>query len=246
MVDSGVCPQCRRPRGATDEHRLDEAASDNVDWAGLPVNLDFTFSQVQRDKVYAQHLMRKRGSQLFRTANGGPCAPASRRKSRSLTRRPGKAASSGSATTGATPAKPLAATHASPPGTLVMSSHGRYRSTALVNAKHWRSCRYDASFCTAKYSRALATNDAVRRWGKHGGCTGDRDFRVLNAPTADVITARAARAADVDHCPTRCRRAYPRRIRNIAYCRVSQCPSRRSSRHARSARFHHRWSPRAR
>lgn len=79
MVDSGVCPQCRRPRGATGEHRSDEAASDSVDWAGLPVNLDFTFSQVQRDKVYAQHLMRKRGSQLFRTFNGGPlcaCEPA--------------------------------------------------------------------------------------------------------------------------------------------------------------------------
>ncbi|AFC48401.1 hypothetical protein OCO_20380 [Mycobacterium intracellulare MOTT-02] len=31
-----------------------------MDWAGLPVNLDFAFSRDQRDKVYAQHLMRRR------------------------------------------------------------------------------------------------------------------------------------------------------------------------------------------
>lgn len=37
---------------------------DRVDWAGLPVNLDFAFSQDQRDKVYAQHLMRRRGTQF--------------------------------------------------------------------------------------------------------------------------------------------------------------------------------------
>lgn len=30
----------------------------------MPVNLDFAFSREQRDKVYAQHLMRKRRSQL--------------------------------------------------------------------------------------------------------------------------------------------------------------------------------------
>ncbi|MCV7027653.1 hypothetical protein [Mycobacterium sherrisii] len=71
MVNGGVCPQCRLPRGATDERRPADTESDKVDWAGLPVNLDFTFSQAVRDKVYAQHLMRKRGSQLFRTTTNG-------------------------------------------------------------------------------------------------------------------------------------------------------------------------------
>ena len=37
-----------------------ELPADHVAWAGLPVNLDFAFSQTQRDRVYAQHLMRKR------------------------------------------------------------------------------------------------------------------------------------------------------------------------------------------
>lgn len=51
------CPlRCRlRRRAGADEH---------VDWAGLPVNLDFAFSPNQRDKVYAQHQMRKRETQL--------------------------------------------------------------------------------------------------------------------------------------------------------------------------------------
>ena len=39
---------------------------DHVDWAGLPINLDLAFSQQQCDKVYRQHLMRKRGAQLWR------------------------------------------------------------------------------------------------------------------------------------------------------------------------------------
>ncbi len=43
----------------------DSPAADQVDWAGLPVNLDMVFSQQQRDKVYVQHLMRKRGTQLW-------------------------------------------------------------------------------------------------------------------------------------------------------------------------------------
>ncbi|OBG71549.1 hypothetical protein A5714_01190 [Mycobacterium sp. E2462] len=48
--------QCRlRYRGGGNEH---------VDWAGLPVNLDFAFSLNQRDKVYAQHERRKRETQL--------------------------------------------------------------------------------------------------------------------------------------------------------------------------------------
>ena len=41
-------------------------ARDHVDWAGLPVNLDLAFSQQQCDKVYRQHVMRKRGAQLSR------------------------------------------------------------------------------------------------------------------------------------------------------------------------------------
>ena len=36
-----------------------------VNWAGLPINLDLAFSRQQRDKVYVQHLMRKRGAQLW-------------------------------------------------------------------------------------------------------------------------------------------------------------------------------------
>jgi hypothetical protein len=40
------------------------APSDQIAWAGLPINLDFAFSRKQRDKVYVQHLMRKRESQL--------------------------------------------------------------------------------------------------------------------------------------------------------------------------------------
>jgi hypothetical protein len=39
---------------------------EQVDWAGLPVNLDMAFSRKQRDKVYVQHLMRQRESQLSR------------------------------------------------------------------------------------------------------------------------------------------------------------------------------------
>lgn len=35
-----------------------------IDWAGLPINLDFAFSRKQRDKVYVQHLLRTRESWL--------------------------------------------------------------------------------------------------------------------------------------------------------------------------------------
>lgn len=42
------------------------SAQDRVDWAGLPINLDFAFSREKRDKVYAQHLVRKRWAQLSR------------------------------------------------------------------------------------------------------------------------------------------------------------------------------------
>ncbi len=58
------CPlQCWRRGTASDALAR---ARDNVDWAGLPINLDLAFSQQQCDKVYRQHLMRKRGAQLWR------------------------------------------------------------------------------------------------------------------------------------------------------------------------------------
>ncbi|MBI2700582.1 MAG: hypothetical protein CK429_32185 [Mycobacterium sp.] len=53
-----VCPRhCRTRQGA-----------DQVDWAGLPVNLDLAFSQNQRDKVYAQHLKFERAGRFRRRA----------------------------------------------------------------------------------------------------------------------------------------------------------------------------------
>ncbi|MGD1170961.1 hypothetical protein ACKUVQ_20340 [Mycobacterium seoulense] len=66
-----VCPlQCRLRRGAAGDD------GDQVDWAGLPINLDLAFSPQQRDKVYRQHLMRKRGTQLRRRLHesGQSCA----------------------------------------------------------------------------------------------------------------------------------------------------------------------------
>jgi hypothetical protein len=61
-----VCPlQCRLRHGAN-QPSDQGSAGDQVDWAGLPINLDLAFSQQQRDKVYVQHLLRKRGAQLWR------------------------------------------------------------------------------------------------------------------------------------------------------------------------------------
>ncbi|WP_253870037.1 hypothetical protein [Mycobacterium sp. 1164966.3] len=63
------CPlQCwRRRDDAPDNSSSSQTwARDHVDWAGLPVNLDLAFSPQHRDKVYAQHMMRKRGAQLWR------------------------------------------------------------------------------------------------------------------------------------------------------------------------------------
>jgi hypothetical protein len=61
-----VCPlQCRHRYGAARNNPADQESPDHVDWAGLPTNLDLAFSQAQRDKVYAQHLMRKRQAQLW-------------------------------------------------------------------------------------------------------------------------------------------------------------------------------------
>jgi hypothetical protein len=62
-----LCPlQCRLRRDAARNGQLDGQLDDRVDWAGLPINLDLAFSPQQRDKVYTQHLMRKRGTQLRR------------------------------------------------------------------------------------------------------------------------------------------------------------------------------------
>jgi hypothetical protein len=59
--------RCRLRHGAASDDPLSDQASapDQVDWAGLPVNLDLAFSQEKRDMVYAQHLMRKRRGQRW-------------------------------------------------------------------------------------------------------------------------------------------------------------------------------------
>lgn len=60
VVENGCRLQCRLRHIDAADGPVDE----RVDWAGLPVNLDFAFSRDQRDKVYAQHLMRRRGTQF--------------------------------------------------------------------------------------------------------------------------------------------------------------------------------------
>jgi sulfite reductase alpha subunit-like flavoprotein len=52
-------------RGAASDALSRTRTHDHVDWAGLPVNLDLAFSPQQCDKVYRQHLMRKRWAQLW-------------------------------------------------------------------------------------------------------------------------------------------------------------------------------------
>jgi hypothetical protein len=47
------------------------SAPAQVDWAGLPINLDLAFSAVQRDNVYFQHLNRKRGAHPLRWSQDG-------------------------------------------------------------------------------------------------------------------------------------------------------------------------------
>lgn len=56
VLENGCRLQCRLRNADAAEG----PAAERVDWAGLPVNLDFAFSRDQRDKVYAQHLMRRR------------------------------------------------------------------------------------------------------------------------------------------------------------------------------------------
>ena len=69
-----VCPlHGRLRRGAAGDTPPSDGAPalDLVDWAGLPINLDLVFSREQRDKVYLQHLMCKRGTQLSRWWHDG-------------------------------------------------------------------------------------------------------------------------------------------------------------------------------
>lgn len=60
--------RCRLRHGAGGDGPVNGQTSrrEEVDWAGLPIDLDLAFSQQQRDKVYAQHLTRKRCAQLRR------------------------------------------------------------------------------------------------------------------------------------------------------------------------------------
>jgi hypothetical protein len=67
VIKNGCPLQCRLRYGDAG----DESVSDHVDWAGLPINLDFAFSRDQRDKVYAQHLLRRRGTQFGPWRHGG-------------------------------------------------------------------------------------------------------------------------------------------------------------------------------
>lgn len=71
------CPlQCKLRAAAPDDTPSDGASPfDRVDWAGLPVKLDLAFSQAQCDRVYAQHIKRKRGFELWRESRkrATPC-----------------------------------------------------------------------------------------------------------------------------------------------------------------------------
>jgi hypothetical protein len=59
-----ICPVHGRPaNGAATDARATQP--DQVNWAGLPINLDFAFSREQRDKVYVQHVMRNQGRRLW-------------------------------------------------------------------------------------------------------------------------------------------------------------------------------------
>lgn len=58
-----ICPVHGRPVHEANDDRA--SRSDQVNWAGLPANLDFAFSRGQRDKVYVQHVMRTQGRRLW-------------------------------------------------------------------------------------------------------------------------------------------------------------------------------------
>ena len=62
-----IRPQQLRPQhDAAPGDRVDDQSLGLIEWAGLPVNLDLAFSREQRDKVYVQHVIRKREAQLWR------------------------------------------------------------------------------------------------------------------------------------------------------------------------------------
>ena len=65
-VMKAICPLHGRPARDDQPSRFDQ-----VNWAGLPINLDFAFSREQRDKVYVQHVLRKRGGQVWRWLQDG-------------------------------------------------------------------------------------------------------------------------------------------------------------------------------
>ena len=69
---NSACPlQCWRQGSVSDNPSSSQTwARDHVDWAGLPINLDMAFSTKQRDRVFMQHLMRRRGAQLSRWLPG--------------------------------------------------------------------------------------------------------------------------------------------------------------------------------
>jgi hypothetical protein len=69
-----ACPlRCRSRHGAAGDGPFGGQTSirEEVDWAGFPIDLDLAFSAQKRDKVYAQHLMLKRGAQLRRWLDDG-------------------------------------------------------------------------------------------------------------------------------------------------------------------------------
>jgi hypothetical protein len=70
-VTRTVCPLHGPLRHGAADESAQASAPDQIDWAGLPINLDLAFSRQQRDKVYAQHLMRKRGALLWRWLQDG-------------------------------------------------------------------------------------------------------------------------------------------------------------------------------
>jgi hypothetical protein len=64
--------RCRLRHGAADARAGDQALpADQTVWAGFPINLDLAFSRERRDKVYVQHMMRKREAQLWQWLQDG-------------------------------------------------------------------------------------------------------------------------------------------------------------------------------
>lgn len=53
------CPR-HRPKRSSASARQASESPEQCEWAGLPVNLELTFSTRQRDRVYREHLRRTR------------------------------------------------------------------------------------------------------------------------------------------------------------------------------------------